>query len=334
MSSNLDDLLKQFQQVADASLESVPLLQVVDAAAGDAAGAAEAYAMSLMIGCLGIWLGESNGLAGPPVERLRNAGITAPSAVSPGDFAQRVLDNRLLLADVAPAFQAFVKAYVRDLNLYPSDFHEANVVGKALAAVESVPDSAETAAATGSVIEQRYRAFSSGRSDWGTPPAPATTVDLTDAEKTPAGWLRAFEQVRDLAAVPAHRHAEALGKFWALVDHAQGSPDPQVARALLRSFTRQADAGVQQSVLNVLASMPFAVVWPAIAEDLVRLREEDDWLGSILGSWGGDLTDDQLSVIAGSLSGVSAPGLAALRAAVRDGERRSENWARRLAKLL
>jgi hypothetical protein len=127
---------------------------------------------------------------------------------------------------------------------------------------------------------------------------------------------------------PEVNRRASLARFWALVDYSPEIASPAVISALISSFNARADYSVMQSVLNALKDMNFADVLHVVLADVSRLLRDGDWLGTLLGLWGGDIADEHMPEFQRQIQAVGDDAARdALAAATEKGLQQRERWA-------
>lgn len=326
---NLDELLASLNNAAQADLSALPLLDANDyVAAIPRDGETAAQAPDVYVGCLGLWLFARNAF---DAQRAREVASAGGAALSPARFSRDAMAGKLVADDVAGSHRDFVRQYTRELMVYATDYVETLVVPRLLRDMFDVQDLAENARAIGRIIDQRYRRYLGQQADWSSIAPTVATYELTAAERAEPGWLASLASLASsgsLHGMPEATRRQALARFWALVDHAPEIASPAVVDALIGTFSAAADSAVMQSVLNALKDMDFATVLAAVLADAGRLQREGEWLGVLLGLWGGDIADENLPEFERQISAINEPAAReAVAAATEKGLQQREPWA-------
>jgi hypothetical protein len=321
---DIDALLKAYKSIADDHLAGLP---IIDAAVYSKTGKIDDLAGHVYIGCIGKWLFEKKGLVQTAIShRVPEANWRSSAALPPGQFSRSILGGKLFTAEIDTTYQAFITTYARDSGAYSADYVETNVIAKSKADMFDVADELLTYSETALAIERRYQSFVSGVHDWSATHSSYQEIKLTENERTPSGWKIAFTKVTQKDSLPEKVRRDNLNTFWALVDYAPEIADREIVTHLLKTFDSTADSSIQQSVTNSLASMPFEIVMPEVLA-LAPWLEKNGWLPEILGSWKGDLTDQQIEMLGGILASASAEQRNCIFRASRLPDYERSNWA-------
>lgn len=326
---NLDELLASLNDAAQPELSALPLLDAGDyLAALPRDGETAAQAPHVYVGCFGLWLLANHAFTSPRVAAMAAAG---DDAMSPARFSREVMAGTLMADDVTESYRDFARQYTREQMIYATDYVETLVAPRMLRDMFDVQDLSENAHAIARTINERYRRYAAQQPDWSSIAPVIPTYVLTAAELTEGGWLTAMatcaETLSDPDAPEATRR-QALARFWALVDYAPEIASPPVVSALVGAFNAHADSSVLQSVLNALQDMDFATVLAAVLADAVRLRHDGDWLGVLLGLWGGEIRDQDLDEFRRQIAAIDHPAvLDAVTAATEHALAQREPWA-------
>jgi hypothetical protein len=323
---NLDELLASLNTAAQADLSALPLLDVDDyIAAIPRAGEVAALAPHVYVGCFGLWLFAHNAF---DAQRARDIAAAGGATLSPATFARDAMAGKLMTDEVAAPFRDFVRQYTRELMVYATDYVETLVAPRMLRDMFDVQDLTENARAVARTIEERHRRYLAQQADWASTEPIVATYALTAAERTEPGWLASLAVVTALHDVPEATRRQALATFWALVDYAPEIASPAVIDALVGTFTTNSDSGVMQSVLNALKDMDFTTVLTSVLADAVRLQHDGEWLGVLLGLWGGDVADENLSEFQHQIRAIGDSAIKeAVAAATEKGLQQREPWA-------
>lgn len=236
--------------------------------------------------------------------------------------------GRLMTDEIAEGYRDFAQRYARDLAVYATDYVETLVTPEMLRNMFDVRDLVENGQAINRVIDERYRRYALTQTDWAAIAPTVAPYELTLAERTETGWLASLASATSLHDAPEAKRREALARFWALVDFAPEIASPAVITALIRTFKQGADSSVMQSALNALKDMDFAAVLSAVLADAIRLQQDGEWLGSLLGLWGGVIADEYLPEFQRQISNVRDDSARrALRSAIDEGLLQREPWA-------
>lgn len=315
--SNLDDLLSSYRGILIKEFSDKPFLT-----ASDFKGELRA-AGHVFVGCTIKWLAMVDGLEEKALKSIKSTGNIKGNSCA---YFSEVRPDGLFPLDVKERMRSFCVAYFGPAGAYGRDYFDVNVVERNRSSLIDVPDSNETFQETALFLEKRFAEFERGEREFLAFKARNREYSLSALEQTKEGWLSAMSKTTFERQLSEKSRLSNLNKFWALVDYSPEIATKEVASVVVALGSKELPDGLLESVRNAIADFPFSLAIESIFADTHQLSAADR-LGEFLSSWS-ELDETQTQVLQVSFESLHSDQKALILAAVREGVRQREGWAR------